>query len=91
MPRGIGAPSLEGLLKFLEALEELGTATLYRVAKETGLTYATAHRYMRFCMEKGLLVSLGRGPRGGMKLSLSEEGRKVLEGLRALRDERGRG
>ena len=87
MPRGVGLPSLEGLLKFLQALEELGPTTLYRIAKETGLTYATAHRYMRFCMEKGLLVSHGKGPRGGLMLSLSEEGRKVLDGLRALKEE----
>ena len=91
MPRGVGAPSLEGLLRFLEALEELGPTTLYRVAKETGLTYTTAHRYMRFCVEKGLLVILGRGPRGGLRLSLSEEGKKVLEGLRALKGDKGPG
>jgi len=59
MTGAVRIPSLEGLLRFLEALEELGPATLYRIAKETGLTYTTAHRYMRFCMEKG-----PRGPEG---------------------------
>ena len=76
--------SMEALFKFLEAVDEVEPASLYRVAKEAGLRYERAQRYLKFCIEMGLVVNLGRGPRRGFRLSLSEEGRRFLRLLRSL-------
>ena len=76
--------SMEALFKFLEAVDEAEPASLYRVAKEAGLRYERAQRYLKLCIEMGLVINLGRGPRGGFRLSLSEEGRRFLRLLRNL-------
>ena len=78
--------SVEALFKFLEAVNMVEPASLYRVAKEAGLRYERAQRYLRFCIEMGLVVNLGRGPRRGFRLSLSEKGRRFLRLLRNLKD-----
>ena len=77
--------SVEALFKFLEAVDTIEPASLYRVAKEAGLRYERAQRYLKFCIEMGLVVNLGREPRGGFKLSLSEEEeRRFLRLLKSL-------
>ena len=84
MPGRSARLSMEALFKFLEAVDEAEPASLYRVAKEAGLRYERAQRYLKFCIETGLVVNLGRGPRGGFRLSLSEEGRRFLRLLKSL-------
>ena len=72
------------LLKFLEAIDRLGPTSLYKVAKEAGLTYPTARRYLKLSMERGLVINLGRGARGELQLILSERGRDCLIMLKNL-------
>ena len=76
--------SVKALFKFLEAVDEVEPASLYKVAKEAGLRYERAQRYLKFCIEMGFVVNLGRGPRRGFRLSLSEEGRRFLRLLKNL-------
>jgi len=75
---------MEALFKFLKAVDMVEPASLYRVAKEAGLRYERAQRYLKLCMKMGLVVNLGRGPRGGFRPSLSEEGRRFLRLLKNL-------
>jgi len=53
--------SMEALFKFLKAVNEAEPASLYRVAKEAGLRYERAQRYLKFCVEMGLVVNLDKG------------------------------
>jgi len=75
------APRLDGLKRFLETVASWGPASVYRVAREGGFPYITAYRYMRYCLEKGLVSSLRKGRRGSLKLVLTEKGRRFLEAL----------
>jgi len=84
MPGRATRLSMEALFKFLEAVDMVEPASLYRVAKEAGLRYEGAQRYLKFCIEMGLVVNLGGGPRGGFRLSLSEERRRSLRLLKNL-------
>jgi len=76
--------NMDILLKLLEAIDRLGPTSLYRAAKEADLTYPTARRYLRLSIERGLVVNLGRGPRGELQLVLSEKGYKCLIMLKSL-------
>jgi len=73
------------LLRFLEAIDRLGPTPLYRAAKEAEMTYPTARRYLRISMKQGLVINLGRGPRGELQLVLSNQGKECLSMLRNLR------
>jgi len=42
---------MEALFGFLEAVDGAEPVSLYRVAKETGLRYERAQRYLKFCIE----------------------------------------
>ncbi len=75
------APRLDGLKRFLETVASWGPTSVYRVAREGGFPYITAYRYMRYCLEKGLVRSLREGRRGSLKLVLTEKGRRFLEAL----------
>ncbi|RLI12252.1 hypothetical protein DRO33_02890 [Candidatus Bathyarchaeota archaeon] len=78
-------PRLDGLKRFLEAVKALGPVSVYRVALVSGLPYVTAYRYMRYCLEKGLVESLREqdsGSRGSLRLVLTERGLQLLEALR---------
>ena len=77
--------NMDILLRLLDAIGRLGPTSLYRAANEAGLTYPTARRYLKLSMEQGLIVNLGRGPRGELQLMLSERGRECLVILRVLR------
>ena len=76
--------NMDILLRLLEAIDKLGPTSLYRAAKEAGLTYPTARRYLKISMEQGLIVNLGRGPRGELQLVLSSRGKECLNMLRNL-------
>ena len=76
--------NMEILLRFLEAIDRLGPTSLYKAAKEAELTYPTARRYLKISMEQGLVVNLGRGPRGELQLVLSDQGKECLNVLRNL-------
>ena len=75
-------PRLDKLARFLSIIGREGPVSLYRVAKLGGFIYQTAQRYLRYCVEKGLVQDLGRGERGAMRLVLTEKGRQFLEALR---------
>ena len=77
--------NMDILLRFLEAIDRLGPTSLYRAAKEAEMTYPTARRYLRISMEQGLVINLGRGPRGELQLVLSNQGKECLSMLRNLR------
>ena len=79
-----GTPRLDGLRRFLKAVKELGPTSVYHAARESGLPYITAYRYMRYCLEKGLVASLREGGRGSLQLILTDRGQKLLEALKAL-------
>ena len=79
--------NMDVLLKFLEAIDKLGPTSLYRAAKEAEMTYPTARRYLRLSIKRGLVVNLGRGPKGELQLVLSEKGRECLMMLRSLRED----
>ena len=70
--------NMDILLRLLDAIGRLGPTSLYRAAKEAGLTYPTARRYLRLSMEQGLVLNLGRGSRGELRLVLSKKGRECL-------------
>jgi len=76
--------NMDILLRLLDAIGRLGPTSLYRAAKEAGLTYPTARRYLKLSMEQGLIVNLGRGPRGELQLVLSRRGRECLAMLKNL-------
>ena len=75
-------PRLDKLSRFLAIIETHGPISLYRVAKLGGFIYQTAQRYLKYCVEKGLVKSLGRGERRSMRLVLTEKGKQFLEALR---------
>ena len=77
--------NMDILLRLLDAIGRLGPTSLYRAAKEAGLTYPTARRYLEFSIERGLIINLGRGPKGGFQLMLSDKGRVWLTMLRNLK------
>jgi len=80
--------NMDTLIKLLEAIDRLGPTSLYKAAKEAGLTYPTARRYLRLSMEQGLVVNLGRGSRGELRLVLSERGQECLTMLKELVEKR---
>jgi len=75
------APRLDGLKRFLETVASWGPTSVYRIAMEGGFPYITAYRYMRYCLEKGLVRSLREGRKGSLRLVLTEKGRRFLEAL----------
>ena len=76
--------NMDILLRLLDAIGRLGPTSLYKAAKEAGLTYPTARRYLKLSMERGLVINLGRGPRGELRLVLSRRGHECLLMLRTL-------
>jgi len=77
--------NMDILLRLLEAVDKLGPTSLYRAAKEAGLTYPTARRYLKLSIEQGLVLNLGRGSRGELQLILSDKGKECLIMLKNLR------
>ena len=77
-------PRLDGLKRFLEAIRLLGPVSVYKASRASGLPYIMAYRYMRYCLEKGLVESLREGERGSLKLVLTERGSQLLEALKCV-------
>ena len=81
-------PGLRTLLSFLHQIEEMAPVNFSRLSEARKYGYGMVTRYIKFCLQKELIVVLSerrtRGRYPSKSYGLSDRGRMVLEAFKGV-------